>query len=177
MNKFFTVLVSLLLLTAATTSVNAQTKRSNTGKNYLLGANLILANPVGTLSEDYKTGFGIEGMGGIKASDQLYVTATLGYVNFPNEEFYNNFGNISVTSIKGGLRYYATDNVFLSGNAGVGFAKDEVEPRSYGRFIGDIGGGIHFGLVQAGLYYEGRKKIFSEGFSNSVHVKLGIAIR
>ena len=176
MKQFSTYLVLLILLTAAT-GINAQTKRSNTGKNYLLGANLILANPVGTLSEDYKTGFGIEGMGGIKAGDQLYVTATLAYVNFPNEAYYNNFGNISVTSIKGGLRYYATENVFLSGNAGVGFAKDEVEPQSYGRFIGDIGVGIHFGLVQAGLYYEGRKKIFSDGFSNSVHVKLGIAIR
>jgi hypothetical protein len=173
MKQFFTL--SALLLLATATHINAQTKK--TGKNYLIGGNIIMANPLGSLSEDYKTGFGIEGMGGIKASDQLYVMATLGYVNFPNEAYYNNYGNISVTSFKGGVRYYATDNVFLSGNAGVGFAKDEVEPRSYGRFIGDLGGGVHFGLVQAGLYYEARKKIFSEGFSNSVHVKLGIALR
>jgi hypothetical protein len=176
MKQISTVIAAILFIVAATGAA-AQTKKSSAARNYLLGANLILASPVGTLSEDYKIGFGIEGMGGIKASDQLYVTATLGYVNFPNEAYYNDFGNISVTSIKGGLRYYATDNVFLSGNAGVGFAKDEVEPRSYGRFIGDIGGGVHFGLVQAGLYYEGRKKIFSEGFSNSVQIKLGIAIR
>jgi hypothetical protein len=175
--KQFSTFITVILLAAATTGATAQTKKSAAGKNYLLGANLILASPVGTLSEDYKTGFGIEGMGGIKAGDQLYIMATLAYVNFPNETYYNDFGNISVTSIKGGLRYYATENVFLSGNAGVGFAKDEVEPRSYGRFIGDIGGGVHLGLVQAGLYYEGRKKIFSDGFSNSVQVKLGIAIR
>ncbi|HEX4956856.1 MAG TPA: hypothetical protein VFV46_01655 [Lacibacter sp.] len=175
--KHFSALITAFALFAVITPASAQTKKSANGKNYLLGAHLIMASPVGTLSEDYKTGFGIEGIGGIKAGEQLYVTATLAYVNFPNEAFYNNYGNISVTSIKGGVRYYATENVFLGGNAGVGFAKDELEPRSYGRFIGDIGAGVHFGLVQAGLFYEGRKKIFSEGFANSVQVKLGIALR
>jgi hypothetical protein len=174
MKQIFTsVIVALALI--STFSVQAQSKKGQ--KNYLLGASLIMASPVGTLSEDYKTGFGIEGIGGIKAGEQLYVTATLSYVNFPNETYYNEYGNISVTSVKGGLRYYVTENIFLSGNAGVGFAKDEVEPQSYGRFIGDVGGGLHLGLLQAGVYYEGRKKIFSEGFSNSVQVKLGIAIR
>jgi hypothetical protein len=174
MKQVFTTFTFLLVIVSVNT-VKAQTIKSK--RNYLLGGNLIMASPVGTLSEDYKTGFGIEGMGGLKAGEQLYITATLSYVNFPNEAYYNNFGHIRVISLKGGLRYYVAENVFLGGNAGVGFAKDETEPQSYGRFIGDVGGGFHLGLVQAGIYYEGRKKIFSEGFSNSVQVKLGVAIR
>ena len=144
--------------------------------NYFFGGNLVLSNPVSNFSDAYRTGFGLEGIGGIKLTDNLYGLATLGYLSYNNEND-NQYGNINVTSIKGGVRYYAGEKFFLAGNAGLGFAKDEVEVKSYSRFIGDVGAGAHFGLVQAGLFYEGRKKIFSDGFASSVQLKVGIAIR
>jgi hypothetical protein len=136
----------------------------------------ILSNPTGNFSDAYRTGFGVEGMGGLKFTDNLYGLATLAYVSYNNEND-NPYGNIKVTSLKGGLRYYAGEKFFITGNAGVGFAKDEIEEQSYSRFIGDVGAGAHFGLFQAGLFYEGRKKIFSEGYANSVQLKVGIALR
>lgn len=171
MAKLIKLPVLLLFLTAAVTAA-AQKKNSN----LIFGGNLVLANPVGSFSDAYRTGFGLEGMAGIQIADELFAMGTLGYVSYNNEND-NPFGNINVTSVKGGVRFYAAEKVFLAGNAGIGFARDETESRSYSRFIGDIGAGIHFNKVQAGLFYEGRKKIFSDGFAGSIQLKLGIAIR
>lgn len=170
MKKF----ISLSAILLAITCLHVQAQK-NSG-NFFFGGNFVLSNPVNSFSDAYRTGIGLEGMGGLKLSGNLYGIATLGYLSY-NGEKDNPYGNIKVTSVKGGLRYYAGERFFLAGNAGVGFAKDEVEPQSYSRFIGDVGAGAHFGLVQAGLFYEGRKKIFSEGYANSVQLKVGIAIR
>jgi hypothetical protein len=150
----------------------AQTKTNHS----LFGGNLVLANPVGSFSDAYRTGFGLEGIAGIQVAGNVYAQATLGYISYNNEGD-NPFGNINVTSIKGGVRFYPAEKVFLTANGGLGFAKDETEDRRYSRFIGDIGAGVHAGIIQAGLFYEGRKKIFSDGFANSVQLKLGIALR
>jgi hypothetical protein len=171
MKKYF-ILSAVLLSLISSLHTTAQKRNAN----LFFGGNLVLSNPTGNFSDAYRTGFGIEGMGGVKLTDNLYGLATLGYLSYNNEND-NPYGNINVTSLKGGLRYYAGEKFFIAGNAGFGFARDEVEPKSYSRFIGDVGAGAHFGLVQAGLFYEGRKKIFSDGFANSVQLKVGIALR
>jgi hypothetical protein len=170
--KHYVILTIVAMLLVSSFTSQAQKRNAN----LFFGGNLVLSNPTGNFSDAYRTGFGVEGMGGIKFTDNLYGLATLAYLSYNNEND-NPFGNIKVTSFKGGLRYYAGEKFFLAGNAGVGFAKDEIEEQSYSRFIGDVGAGAHFGLFQAGLFYEGRKKIFSDGFANSVQLKVGIALR
>lgn len=145
-------------------------------KNTLFGGNVIVGFPVGSFGEQYTSALGFEGYGGIRLIENLYATGTLGYVSYAAES-YNPYGRVTLIPIKAGLRYYATKNLFLTGNAGVGLIKDQTITSRESRFAYDVGAGFQFSKFQAGLYYDGWKRQNTSGSSNSILLKFGIAIK
>ena len=145
-------------------------------KNTLFGGNIIVGFPVGSFGDSYTSALGFEGFGGIGLGENLYATGTLGYVSYAAES-YNPYGRVTLIPIKAGLRYYATKNLFLTGNAGVGLIKDQDMTSRESRFAYDVGAGFQFSKFQAGLYYDGWKRQNTSGSSNSILLKFGIAIK
>jgi hypothetical protein len=143
--------------------------------NTLFGGNIIVGFPTGSFGDSYTSALGFEGFGGIGLGENLYALASLGYVSYAAES-YNPYGRVTLIPIKAGLRYYATKNLFLTGNAGVGLIKDQDMISRESRFAYDVGAGFQFSKFQAGLYYDGWKRQNTSGSSNSILLKFGIAI-
>ena len=84
---------------------------------------------------------------------------------------------ITVIPVKAGLRVYPVKSIFLTGNAGVGFLKDEVMSSRESRFMYDAGIGFHFFLPQISVHYEAWKKQSSPGYTTAVLLKMGFALK
>ena len=143
--------------------------------NTFVGGNLILGFPTGDFKDGYKGATGIDaslGFGG----KHLYGIGTIGYVSYKPQSG-NPYGKITVVPIKAGLRVYPTSILFLSGNAGIGFLKDEAMSSRESRFMFDAGIGLHFIIGQISVNYDGWKRQNTDGFSGAVQLKLGLALK
>ncbi|MEJ8842670.1 hypothetical protein WG954_09780 [Lacibacter sp. H375] len=166
-----TTLFSLFLLAQFVIAEKATAQKLNT----FVGGNLILGFPTGDFKDGYKRATGIDvslGFGG----KHLYGLGTIGYFSY-KEQSGNPYGKITVVPIKAGLRVYPKNSLFLSGNAGVGFLKDEAMSKRESRFMFDAGIGLHLLVGQISLNYDGWKRQNTDGFSGTIQLKLGLALK
>lgn len=166
-----TTLFSLFLLAQFAVIGKVAAQKLNT----FVGGNLIIGFPTGDFKNGYKRATGIDaslGFGG----KHLYGIGTIGYVSY-KEQSGNPYGKITLVPIKAGLRVYPTNILFLSGNAGVGFLKDEVMSSRESRFMFDAGIGLHLLVGQISLNYDGWKRQNTDGFSGTIQLKLGLAFK
>lgn len=145
-------------------------------KNTIFGGNLIVGFPAGSFGDSYTSATGVEGLAGIGIAKNLYLTGTLGYVSYAAES-YNLYGRITLVPLKAGLRVYTTDHFFVTGNAGLGLIKDQSMNARESRFAYDVGAGVQFSMFQASVHYDGWQRRNADGSSNSILLKLGIAIK
>lgn len=143
--------------------------------NMFMGGNLIYGFPSSALKTGYKNATGIDASLGFGTS-KVYFIGTLGYVSY-KEVSGNPYGKITVIPVKGGIRFYPAKYIFLTGNAGVGFLKDQVMSGRESRFMYDAGIGFHLTLAQISVHYDAWKKKNTDGYSAAVMLKLGIAIK
>lgn len=164
--KKFIFSVSLVLFS---TSLIAQKSKS------FIGGNIVFGFPGGDFKDSYKSAIGVEGSAGIGFS-KLYLLGTVGYTSYKPVSG-NMYGKITIIPLKAGLRLYATKKIFLAGNAGYGFLKDEVMESREARFVYDAGVGVHFLLGQVSVHYDAWKRKNNPGSSSTVQLKLGLAIK
>ena len=146
----------------------------------IFGGNVIVGAPLGEFRNDYKSAFGIEGLAGFAVAENVYLTGTIGYQSYapdPNSFIGMEYGKITSVPLKAGVRFYPVKNLFLTGNAGVGLIKDETIDARESRFAYDVGAGLSFSIFNASVHYDGWQRKNNNGGSNSVLLKLGIAIR
>lgn len=144
--------------------------------NTIFGGNVIIGAPLGDLRNDYRSVVGIEGLAGFGVGQNVYLTGTLGFQSYAPESF-NPYGKITMVPLKAGVRFYPVNNFFLTGNAGLGLIRDETIDARESRLAYDIGAGLSFSIFNASVHYDGWQKKNTNGGSNSVLLKLGIAIR
>jgi hypothetical protein len=166
-NKFIlSILLVFLFLNESAGAQDAQ---------MLLAGNVILGFPSGDFKQGYSYATGFDatmGFGGKK----LLLTGTTGYVTYKQKDA-NTYGKITLIPFKAGLRIYPYKDFFLSANAGMGFLKDANMLSRETRFIYDLGFGIHSGVIQVGLSYDGWKRKNTTGTSNTLQLKMGIALK
>ena len=164
-----TFLLALIFVAASFQTATAQKT------NLFLGGNLIVGFPSGDFKNGYKRATGIEGSMGL-GSSKFIVLGTLGYMSY-KEKSGNQFGKITVIPLKGGIRVYPTNILFLTGNAGVGFLKDETMNSRETRFVYDAGVGLHIILGQISVHYDAWKRQNTNGYTGSVLLKFGLALK
>jgi hypothetical protein len=164
-----TFLLAVLLLAGTLQTASAQKT------DLFIGGNLIVGFPSGDFKDGYKRATGIEGSLGLGGS-RVIVLGTLGYMSY-KEQSGNPYGKITVIPVKAGLRVYPTKLLFLTGNAGVGFLKDEVMSSRETRFVYDAGIGLHLIVAQISLHYDAWKRQNTNGYTGAVLLKFGIAIK
>ncbi len=142
--------------------------------NSFIGGNLIIAYPQDDFKNGYKIGTGVDASLGF-GSKHVYAIGTVGYLSYKPQSG-NAYGKISVIPLKAGVRIYPGNFFFLSGNAGVGFLKDEVTTSRSSRFMYDAGLGFHFILGQVSLHYDAWQRKNTTGASGAIQLKLGLAL-
>lgn len=146
----------------------------------IFGANVMVGAPLGDFRNDYRSAAGIEGFAGFGVSQNVYLTGTIGYQSYaPDRNSFvgAEYGRITMVPLKAGVRFYPVKNIFLTGNAGLGLIRDETIDARESRFAYDIGAGLKFLIFHASVHYDGWQRKNTNGGSNSVLLKLGIAIR
>ena len=164
-----TFLLALIFVAASFQSATAQKT------NLFLGGNLIVGFPSGDFKNGYKRATGIEGSMGL-GSSKFIVLGTLGYMSYKEKEG-NQFGKITVIPLKAGIRVYPTNMLFLTGNAGVGFLKDETMNSRETRFVYDAGVGLHIILGQISVHYDAWKRQNTNGYTGAILLKFGLALK
>jgi hypothetical protein len=144
--------------------------------NIFAGGNVLIGFAGGDFKKGYSYATGIDASLGFGITEKLYVLGTAGYTSYKNEDT-NPYGIITLIPLKAGVRVYPIKNLFIAGNAGVGFLKDKVMASRESRFVYDIGIGAHGTLMQAGFYYDGWKRKNSSGSSNTFQIRVGFAIK
>ncbi|HMO34307.1 MAG TPA: hypothetical protein PKE63_06860 [Lacibacter sp.] len=144
-------------------------------RSTFIGGNIVYGFPTGDFANGYKRVGGVEASLGAGSSG-VYLLATTGILSYANQSN-NGFGRISSIPLKGGVRLYATKKIFLAGNLGAVFIKDQQMSSRAARFTYDAGIGYHGALGQLGIHYDGWKRKSNPGTSNSVQLKLGLALR
>lgn len=144
--------------------------------NIFAGGTIILGFPTGDFASGYTFATGIDASLGAGVAEKVFITGTLGYISYKHDDN-NPYGKITMIPLKAGIRVYPYKNIFIAGDAGVGFLKDQVMSSRESRFIYDLGVGAHGELLQAGLYYDGWKRKNSNGSSNTFQIRIGIALR
>ncbi|MFT3846963.1 MAG: outer membrane beta-barrel protein [Lacibacter sp.] len=139
-----------------------------------IGGNLIYAVPSGMFKTGYKHGTGVDASLGVGTS-KIYFVGTLGYLSYKAQSD-NVYGKITVIPLKAGLRIRPTKSLFLAGNAGYGFLKDETMSSRDAKFMYDAGIGVHFILLDFGVYYDAWKKTNTPGYSGAVQLKFGMSL-
>jgi hypothetical protein len=144
--------------------------------NVFVGGNLIIGFPSGDFSNAYSYATGVDATLGAGLTEKLYITGTLGYLSYKSEDS-NPYGRITLIPLKAGLRIYPYKEFFLAGNAGVGFLKDELMTSRESRFVYDVGMGLHYKAINIGVYYDGWKRKNTSGSSNTLQLRVGLAIK
>jgi hypothetical protein len=144
--------------------------------NLIMGGNVILGFPAGDFKNGYSSATGVDAFLGFGMSRQAFLVGTIGYSSYKNEDT-NPYGKIKLIPLKAGLRLYPAKKLFVAGNAGVGFLKDETMSSRESRFVYDFGLGLHGQIVQAGVYYDGWKRKNNNGTSNTIQLRIGLALR
>ena len=140
-----------------------------------IGGNIIIGYPQDDFKNGYKIGTGVDASLGF-GSKHVYAIGTVGYLSYKPQSN-NTYGKISVIPVKAGVRIYPGNFFFLSGNAGVGFLKDEVTTNRSSRFMYDAGLGFHFILGQVSLHYDAWQRKNTSGASGAIQLKLGLALK
>lgn len=139
------------------------------------GGNIIVGFPTGDFKNGYKRATGIEASLGA-GTKRVILLGTVGYTSYKEQDG-NNFGKITAVPIKGGIRLYPSNIIFLTGNAGVALLKDETMSSRESRFTYDAGIGLHFILGQVSVHYDAWKRKNNPGYSSSIQLKFGLAIK
>lgn len=143
--------------------------------NSFIGGNILFGFPNGDFKNGYKGATGIEASAGIGVS-KIYFLGTVGYTSYRPVSS-NTFGKITVIPLKAGVRVYATKRLFITGNAGYGFLKDESMESRQANFMYDAGVGLHLLLGQMSVHYDAWQRKNNSGTSASIQLKFGIALK
>ena len=171
-NLLLPVLFSLCSLFCSFPEATAQKK----DLNVIMGGNAIIGFPTGDFKNGYTSATGVDAFLGFGLSGQAFLVGSIAYISYKNDDA-NPFGKIKMIPLKGGLRLYPGKKLFFAGNAGVGFLKDETMSSRESRIVYDLGMGLHGQILQAGVYYDGWKRKNNNGTSNSIQLRIGLALR
>lgn len=109
-----------LALAIAAFAANAQKEDAASAKKFIFGGGANLGIVVGDYSSIFSLAYGADLQGEYVASDKLGLTVSAGYVNFVAKSGFSSGDGI--IPVLGGARYYFTEKVFGSAQAGVSFA-------------------------------------------------------
>jgi hypothetical protein len=141
----------------------------------LIGGNVMIGSPTGDFKNFYTRVTGVEGSIG-KGFSKLYVIGTIGYQAYKEADGFV-YGKMSLIPMKAGIRIYPTEKIFICGNAGYGFLKDETMTFRDTRFVYDAGAGLNFLLGQISIHYDAWQRRNNPGTSASVLLKVGLVIK
>ncbi len=125
----------------------------------------------------YSSGFGADAGVGIGMKKTFFV-GSIGYTSFNAKgNFLGVIGNHeSYIPVKVGIRQYLPLKIiYVDGNLGVGFVKNDVDG-SNSRFAFDLGAGVKFGGFDAGINWDSFKEIKPSGWSSWIAFKAGYQI-
>ena len=150
---------------------NAQAQISKPG--ITLGGYLLYSKPKGSFENSYKFGGGGEIFGGVGLG-KSYVIATAGFSQFKPVSA-SHEGSLTYTPVKIGLKRFLFKRILFV-NADVGRATVKNQVFNVSRFTRGVGVGAKLLGLEAGLYYDGWKKVNSAGYSNTFNVKVGMSL-
>ena len=161
-------LLAVLLTMGLSAGTYAQLKRPR----LVIGANILYANPQGSLSNGYNFGIGGELSAGIGLGKTFVIGSYGNSLYFANNE--NGYGNLSVKPMRIGIKqYFLANKVFVMGDVGAAAVKDKTMNTASSQFTRGIGAGLRLLGLEGGVYYNGWKSIHGSGYSNNVQFKLG----
>ncbi len=156
----------LILATFSAFSFMAQSQDGPSIRGFKIGAGANLAIPLSNLnSTSIGAGFDLLAQYGI--AEQLAITADAGYTSLFGKDGFN---NLSIIPIRGGLRFFATPELYLGGKIGVGIIKTEgSESRTATAY--SFGAGYFLSpMIDVSAAYDGYSKNGSFGLMN---IRLG----
>ena len=164
-NLLFKFYIPACLLLLVAVSSGAQIKKPG----ITLGGNVIYAMPQGIFQKGYSYGFGGEAYGGVGLGS-TYLIATVGVTSYKPQA--NNGVNLTAIPVKVGLKnYFLLKKFFINADAGVATIKNGSASGSV--FTAGLGAGVRLLGLEAGLYYNTFGNLYDDGYSNSLHAKLG----
>ena len=174
MKNRFTKTLSILAIAAFSAfSTQAQLLRS-AGIRYSIGADAGL--PITNLSDNYKWSLGGSIQADIPISkEDLYLTINTGYNNiFANNDATKAIPDIHLIPVKAGLKYFATANFYVQGEAGVSFILNDgplLDKSASFTWSPQLGYLIPIGgnsFIDAGVRYQGNSKFYNSGKTNNL---------
>lgn len=119
---------------------------------FKVGGGLSVVIPASNL-KNYSVGVGLDLLAHYGITSQFAITGDVGYTTlFPKEEDANSF---NIIPIRGGIRFYPSNNLYLGGKAGVGIMTMKDFPNQ-NAFAYALGGGFRMDdKLDIGLNYEG----------------------
>jgi len=131
-------------------------------------------------SNNYNSGLGVEGGGGI-GWNKTFLVGTIGYTNFFHKSVtdgdssgpYASGSDLHFIPIKVGLRQYIfMKTIYLHGDVGLGNIKSKAASDT--RFSGDIGAGIKFMHFEVQIDYDGFTRNNPSGYASWFGIKAGL---
>ena len=120
-------------------------------RTFKFGGGIEVAAPANNMAA-YAIGVGADLLGHYGLSDQIALTVDAGYMGFFVKKSYGD-GTLSIIPIRGGIRYYPIQHVYVSGRAGVGIMTGGTSTTSVAFAFG--GGYMVDNKLDLGLAYEG----------------------
>lgn len=109
----------LVMLFVFTLSVNAQQKEE---KPFKFGAGAMLGLPLGKLSDIASLAYGVDLLGEYAISSQFALTLSAGYIDWAKKSGVT--GNWGLIPVLAGAKYYFSDQIYGSFQAGISFWAD-----------------------------------------------------
>lgn len=140
-------------------------------RTFKFGGGVELAVPVNGLSYS-SIGAGVDLIGHYGLSDKIAITADAGYVGlFEKKDLSNSSisGDINIIPIRGGIRFYPIEHVYVSGRAGIGIRTGGNTSDTYLAYA--FGGGYMIDdKLDLGLAYEGYSKGSNVGYLGGAYI-------
>jgi len=112
--------------------------------------------PAGTnFKNAYRFGLGGEVGVGVGLLGKTFITGAVGYTDFVHSSS-SEMGNLQYTPVKVGIRHYLLARVlFVHGDLGPGFFKQNKVDNKFTKFTGDIGVGVKLAGLEVSADYDG----------------------
>ena len=133
-------------------------------RTFKFGGGIELAVPANGLSYS-SIGAGADLIGHYGLTDQFAITADVGYVGLFEKKDNSNaaiVGDVNIIPIRGGVRWYPIQHVYVSGRAGVGIRTGNTSDTYFAFALG--GGYMVDTKLDLGIAYEGYNKGSNVGY-------------
>ncbi|HWB25526.1 MAG TPA: hypothetical protein VG738_08590 [Chitinophagaceae bacterium] len=151
-NYHHSKVITLLIFFAATFTFNSLKAQ----KLVFLFGHAVYSTPAGSAFKDaYNFGAGGEAGVGVGLLGKTFFTGTVGYTDFFHSSA-NSSGNLSYIPVKAGIRHYLfAKMLFIHGDIGAGFIKENKINYSATKATGDLGVGIKLAGLELLADYDG----------------------